>query len=132
MIDTRTAPIGAFLLRLCLGIMFLAHGVTKLVVFTPSGTASFFSSVGFPAWLAWPTIIFEIAAGALLILGVCGRLVAAIGAVELLGASTVHFGNGWMFTNTNGGWEYPVFLAVVAAVVALLGDGAFALKRNKP
>jgi putative oxidoreductase len=37
-----------------------------------------------------------------------------------------------MFTSPNGGWEYPVFLAVAAAVVALLGDGAFALKRNKP
>jgi putative oxidoreductase len=51
-----------------------------------------------------------------------------VAAVELFVASTVHFGNGWSFTNPNGGWEYPVFLAVAAAVLALTGDGAYALK----
>ena len=67
-------------------------------------------------------------AGVLLIAGVYARLIAAVAAIELLAASTVHLGNGWMFTNANGGWEYPVFLAVSAAALALLGDGAFALK----
>lgn len=72
--------------------------------------------------------IFEVAAGVLLILGVWPRWVAAIAVVQLFVASTVHFGNGWGFGNTGGGWEYPIFLTVVAAVLALLGDGKFALK----
>ncbi len=128
MTDIRTAPYAALLLRLALGIMFLAHGFTKLFVFTPAGTAKFFASVGFAGWLAYPIIAFEIFAGVLLILGVYSRWVAVVATVELFVASTVHFGNGWSFTNPNGGWEYPVFLAVAAAVLALIGDGTYALK----
>lgn len=128
MIDKRTSPYAALLLRAMLGAMFVAHGLTKLLLFTPAGTAKFFASVGFAGWFAWPIILFEVVGGALLLLGVHTRIVAALAAVELLAAATVHFGNGWMFTNPNGGWEYPVFLALAAVVVALLGDGALALK----
>ena len=128
MTDTRTAPYSALVLRVALGIMFVAHGLTKLILFTPAGTAKFFESVGFAGWLAWPIIAFEVVAGVLLVAGVYARLIAAVAAIELFAASTVHFGNGWMFTNANGGWEYPVFLAIAAAALALLGDGAFALK----
>jgi len=116
------------LLRLSLGAMFLAHGLVKLLVFTPAGTAKFFTSVGFAGWLAYPIIAFEVLGGALLILGVYSRWVAAAATVELLAAASVHFGNGWMFTNANGGWEYPVFLAAGAAALTLLGGGAHALK----
>lgn len=128
MTDNRTAPYAAFLLRLALGIMFIAHGLTKLLVFTPAGTAKFFESVGFAGWFAWPIILFEIVGGVFLLTGIYARAVAAVAAIELLAASTVHFGNGWSFTNPNGGWEYPVFLAIAAATLALLGDGVFAVK----
>ena len=127
MIDTRTAPYAALLLRLALGVMYLAHGLTKLMVFTLPGTAKFFASVGFPGWLAYPVTAFEIVGGLFLIIGVLPRWVAAIAAVQLLAAASVHFGNGWGFASTGGGWEYPVFLAVAAAALALLGDGKFVL-----
>jgi putative oxidoreductase len=45
----------------------------------------------------------------------------------LLGATWAHAGNGWVFSAQNGGWEYPAFLTVAAAVQALLGDGKYAL-----
>ncbi len=48
MIDARTAPYAALLLRLSLGALFPAHAGLKLVVFTPAGTAKFFASVGLP------------------------------------------------------------------------------------
>lgn len=131
MIDNRTTPFAAFILRIALGTMFLAHGLTKLLVFTPAGTAGFFQSVGFPGFLAYPIIAFEILGGLMLILGVYARWVAAVAAIQLFFASTVHFGNGWSFTNPNGGWEYPVFLSVSALAIALLGDGAYALKRSQ-
>lgn len=130
MIDTRTAPYAALLLRIALGVMFLAHGLTKLLVFTLPGTAQFFAKIGFAGWLAYPVTFFEIGAGALLILGVWSRWIAVIAAVQLFVASSVHFGNGWGFGNPGGGWEYPVFLAVAAAVLALLGDGKFALLKS--
>lgn len=130
MIDSRTAPYAAFVMRVALGLMFLAHGLTKVLVFTPAGTVGFFESIGFPGLLAYPVMAFEVVGGLMLVLGVYTRWVAAVAVVQLLIASTVHFGNGWSFTNANGGWEYPIYLAVTALVVALLGDGAFAAKRS--
>ena len=91
MTDTRTAPYAALLLRLALGLMFVAHGLTKLLVFTPAGTAKFFESVGFAGWFAWPIIAFEIVGGVLLLTGVYARAIAAVAAIEPFMASTVHF-----------------------------------------
>lgn len=39
---------------------------------------------------------------------------------------TAHAGNGFGWSNPNGGWEYPVMWAAVQAALALLGDGAHA------
>ncbi len=118
----------ALILRLALGVMFVAHGLLKVMVFTLPGTVGFFESVGFPGWMAYLVTAAEIGGGALLILGVAVRPVALALVPVLLGAAYVHWGNGWVFSNANGGWEYPVFLAVTAVVVALLGPGAYALR----
>ncbi len=128
----RATATAAALLRVALGLMFVAHGLLKLVVFTLPGTAGFFAAQGFPAWAAYPVTFAEIAGGALLVAGIGSRYVAGALIPVLLGAAWVHAGNGWLFTSPNGGWEYPVFLAVVAVAVVLLGDGAFALKPSAP
>jgi putative oxidoreductase len=132
MIDSRTSPYAALVLRVSLGVMFVAHGLLKAIVFTLPGTANFFESVGFPGFLAYIVTPFEVVAGALLILGVQTRVVALASVPLLVGAASVHFGNGWLFSSANGGWEYPVFLIVLAIVQAMLGDGAYALKRARP
>jgi putative oxidoreductase len=132
MIDSRTSPYAALVLRVSLGVMFVAHGPLKAIVFTLPGTANFFESVGFPGFLAYIVTPFELVAGALLILGVQTRVVALASVPLLLGAALVHFGNGWLFSSANGGWEYPVLLIVLAIVQAMLGDGAYALKRARP
>ncbi|HVL76144.1 MAG TPA: DoxX family protein [Noviherbaspirillum sp.] len=119
----------ATLLRITLGVVLLAHGLLKVLVFTLPGTAGFFASVGFPGWTAYPVTAIEIAGGLALIAGFHSRLVALAVQPVLLGALFVHIGNGWLFSAPNGGWEYPLFLVVAAAVVSLLGDGAFALRR---
>jgi len=126
--DIRTAAYGATLLRVSLGVLFLAHGLLKLLVFTPAGTAGFFESVGFPGFAAYPVILAEIGGGAFLIAGVYTRLVS-LGLVPIaLGATLVHLPFGWVFSNEGGGWEFPLFLAIAVGVQALLGAGAFALK----
>ena len=108
--------------------MFLAHGLLKILVFTPAGTVGFFASLGLPGWLAYATIGAEVIGGLLLIAGVQTRIVAIALLPILLGSLWVHSGNGWLFSNENGGWEYSLFLSVSAVAQALLGDGAFALK----
>ena len=129
MIDTKTAPYAALILRVALGVMFLAHSLyLKVIVFTVAGTVGFFESLGLPAIAAYLTIGAEILGGIALILGVQTRLVAVALLPVLLGATWVHWGNGWLFSAEGGGWEYPIFLAVAAVVQALLGSGAHALK----
>ena len=129
MIDSKTAPYAALVLRVALGVMFLAHSAwLKLFVFTLPGTAQFFESLGLPAFSAYLVFFAEVAGGILLILGVKARIVALALVPVLLGATWVHAGNGWLFTNQGGGWEYPLFLTVAAVVQGLLGDGAHALR----
>ncbi len=128
MIDTKTAPYAALLLRVSLGVMFLAHSLwLKLVVFGLPGTAQFFGSLGLPPASAYLVFAAEVVGGALLIVGYQTRWVALALIPVLLGATWTHAGNGWLFTNQEGGWEYPLFLSVAAAAQALLGSGAYAL-----
>lgn len=126
MIDTRTAPYAAFVLRATLGIMFIAHALLKYSVFTLPGTAKFFESLGLPGPLAYATFAAELVGGTLILAGLGARWVSLALVPVLLGATWVHAGNGWLFSAPNGGWEYPAFLAVAAITQALLGDGKFA------
>ncbi|MBO6893189.1 MAG: DoxX family protein [Roseibium sp.] len=128
MIDDKTAPYAAFTLRISLAILFLAHAGLKFFVFTPAGTAGFFQSLGLPSALAYATIGAEVLGAALLIAGLYVRYVSIALLPILLGAIFfVHGQNGWLFSNENGGWEFPAFWAVALIVQALLGNGAFAL-----
>jgi putative oxidoreductase len=129
MIDTRTSPYAALLLRVSLGLLFLAHLGLKLFVFTPAGTAGFFGQLGLPPALAYLVMAVELAGGIALILGIWTRVAAIVVLPVLLGAiATVHGPAGWLFTNPNGGWEYPAFWSVALVAQALLGDGALALR----
>ena len=130
MIDLKTAPWAALLLRLTLGTLFIAHALLKLIVFTPVGTAGFFESLGLPGVLAWPTILAELVGGIALLAGYRTRLAALALAPVLLGAiAFAHAGNGWLFTNEGGGWEFPALWLAGLGTQALLGDGAFAVER---
>ncbi len=124
-----TTPYGATVLRVALGVIFLAHSAyLKVFVFTVPGTVGFFESLGLPAIVAYGTLAVEIIGGVMLILGLRVREVALALAAVSLGATWAHAGAGWLFTNTGGGWEYPLFLAVASFAQALLGPGAFALR----
>jgi putative oxidoreductase len=129
MIDTRTAPYAATLLRVAIGLLFLAHAGLKIFVFTPAGTAQFFGSLGLPPALAYLIIAIELVGGVALILGVYSRIAALALIPGMVGAIVlVHGAAGFFFNNPNGGWEYPAFWIVGLLTVALLGDGAYALR----
>lgn len=48
----------------------------------------------------------------------------------LLGATWVHAGNGWLFSNEGGGWEFPVFWMLALLVQAGLGGGRLVLNQR--
>ena len=118
------AIVGDTLLRVALGIMFIAHSVVlKYFTFTLAGTAQYFASIGLPAALAYVVFAAEAVGGVLLVLNLYTRWVALGLVPVLLGALWVHAGNGWVFNAPNGGWEYPLFLIVISVVVALQTEG---------
>ena len=128
----QNADIAAFILRVSTGVYFLVHGLTKLFVFTPAGTAGYFQSIGLPGALGWLTMLLEIAGGLALVLGIGTRLVAPLLAAVLLGAAWFgHGGNGFGFGNPGGGWEYPLLWAITMVALGLLGDGAWSLGRRR-
>ncbi|WP_211107197.1 DoxX family protein [Azospirillum thermophilum] len=132
-VDSRTAPYAAFLLRVSLGVLFLAHGLLlKVLTFGVAGTVGFFESIGYPGVFAYLVILGEIGGGLLLIAGLYTRWIALALLPIMIGATLQHTGNGWLFTAANGGWEFPVFWTVALLVQALLGNGAFALKLPVP
>lgn len=132
-IDPKLAPHAVTLLRVALGAMFLAHSLLlKLFIFTLPGTAQFFTAIGLPGWFAYVVFAAEAVGGTLLILGVQARWVALALAPVLAGATWAHWGNGWMFGYENGGWEYPLYLTLLAIGQFMLGDGRYALVPSWP
>ena len=122
------ADVAALVLRVMSGVAFLAHGWMKVSLFTIPGTVAFFEGLGLPGVFAYLTILGELGGGLALILGVGVRAVSIPLLAILLGSVWAHSGFGWTFSNEGGGWEFPMFWAVVQGVILLLGAGAYALR----
>ena len=130
--NDRRIDLAALVLRLTLGTVLLAHGLMKVIVFTPAGTAAFFEKIGLPGPLAYVTIVAELVAGAALVAGYRTRLFALAITPILFGSALPHLGNGWVFSAPGGGWEYSIFLGFVAIAAALLGDGRYSIRAGAP
>ncbi len=61
MLHERTVPYGALVLRVSLGVMFIAHALLKYFVFTLPGTVGFFEKIGLPGPLAYAVFAAELA-----------------------------------------------------------------------
>lgn len=129
MIDQKTAPYAALVLRLATGVAFLAHAYLKAFVFGMAGAGKYFASLGLPDWFVYPILALEVCGGLALLAGVLVRWVAIPLFFELLATIVlVHGANGWLASSKGGGgWEFPAVWAAAMLALALLGDGAFAL-----
>ena len=126
--DAPAVSAGATLLRLALGAMWVSHAWFKISAFGVAGFAGWLDSLGLPGFMAGPEIALELVGGILILAGFYGRFVSLALLPVMAVATWVHIPNGMIFSNANGGWEYPVFLIVASLVHALIGDGALALK----
>ena len=121
--DTR--DYGALITRVGLGAVLISHSLyLKLVVYGLPGTAQFFESIGLPAASAYLVFLIEAVSGIALVAGYHTRVAAAAAIPVLLGATWAHASYGWLFSNDGGGWEYPLFLAVIATAQVFSGPGA--------
>jgi len=117
-------------LRIVLGFLFAAHGWQKFNEWTIAGTQASFAKMGVPAAdvMAPAVAVLELAGGVALILGILTRIVAALLALDMLGALfLVHAGAG-VFA-ANGGYELVLLLAAAAFALALTGPGRLSLDR---
>jgi putative oxidoreductase len=126
---SQRSQLAPAILRTALGLVFLGHAYAKLVSFTLAGTAQFFQAHGLPGWAAHPVFALELVGGSLLLAGIQVRVVAALLIPVMLGALVPHVGNGWMFTNPGGGWEYVAFLIAALVSQLLLGPGDWSTTR---
>ena len=84
---TNTALLAA---RILLAILFIAAGLGKLG--NVEGFGAYMASGGIPAFLAWPVVLFEIAAGVAILIGFVTRPVAlALGAFCIVSGVLYHF-----------------------------------------
>ncbi|HXE58003.1 MAG TPA: DoxX family protein [Gemmatimonadales bacterium] len=120
--------LGILVLRLALAGVLLYHGIPKIANF--AAVTGFMQSLGLPApalVTAW-SILVEVGGGLLLMLGVAVDLAAAAVAIQMIGAiATVHWSKGFDFTQ--GGWEHPFTVLVMALAVGLAGAGRYAMAR---
>ena len=133
MIDSTRGSYAALLLRVSLGVLFLMHGLyLKVFVFGMAGASQAFAGMGLPAWFAWVVMLYETIGGLMLILGIYVPVVAAFLGIHMLAATVLgHAGNGWLFTNKGGGYEFTLFWAIACFALALLGPGAHAVMSER-
>ena len=126
------------MLRLVLGVVFLAHGAQKMLGWFGGygfhGTMGFFEHLGMPAPVAFLIICTEFFGGLGLIVGLLTRIAALGIGVEMIGAIfMVHLPNGffmnWYGTQKGEGFEYHLLAIAVAAVLLSRGAGAFSADR---
>jgi putative oxidoreductase len=122
----HSVDIAALLLRVILGITMLAHGWNHAFGGGKiAGTTRWFASIGMrPAWVhAYVATITELGCGVLLLLGLLTPLAAGgVLGTMVVALVTAHLKNGFFIFKPGQGYEYVLFICVVA--VALAGTGA--------
>jgi putative oxidoreductase len=124
---TTSTSIGLTVLRVVLGVVFIAHGAQKFNQGV-SGVAQGFAGMGVPlAEVAAPLVAgLELVGGVLLVFGIATRVVAVLLAVDMVVAGALaHLPAG--FFSQDGGFEYVLVLAAGSLAVALTGPGRYSV-----
>jgi putative oxidoreductase len=126
-VDHALAPYGIFLLRVAIGIDWIVHAFLKTWRGMNTHEA-LLAKNGITPLLAWPTFSLELIGGCAILLGWYTRQWTALLLVFLAVVVWVKWPVGWLYSNTGGGWEYPLFWLIAQAALMLAGSVAFALQ----
>jgi putative oxidoreductase len=134
--------LGLLVLRIGLGIIFMAHGAQKLFGLFGGpgieGTTGFFASLGIPApdIMAWVVAILELLGGLLVALGMFTRVIPALLAIDMAVALFTFHLPGGFFVKPQGpdGIEFVLILCLASLTLAFAGAGAYSVdaKREGP
>jgi putative oxidoreductase len=116
---------GPLPIRVLTGIIFIAHGIPKLVDI--SGTQHFFShALGFPPEMAVIIALLEVIGGLALLFGVLTRLAAILFIIEMIGATlTVKLSKGFV-----SGYDFDLLLVAASISLLLTGPGKPSIEWN--
>lgn len=128
--DAINADLGQLVLRVTIGIIFLSHGIPKLLGGV-GATGEFFGQIGIPlpGLMAWVVTLLETGGGAILVAGALVAPVAVLLMIHMfLGIVLVHISAGWFVVGPGqGGAEFNVLLIAGLVSLVLTGKGAPAL-----
>ncbi len=125
-------PYGALVLRLVLGVIYIAHAYLALVVMGPAKAVEYQRAmhIPLPEIGVWYLIVAHGLGGILLILGLLVRWAALANIPIMAGALWfVHLQQGFFIFGSKFGYEYVLVLLGATIAQALLGAGAFTLKK---
>ena len=123
----KNFEIGALVLRVVLGITFFIHGLAKFQGGIEN-TVGWFASIGLPGVLAYAVASIELVGGILLIIGLGSRVVSAILAVLMIGATLkVKLAVGFLGNGQMAGYELDLALLAMAVFIAINGSKMFAV-----
>lgn len=138
LLSTTDDPLLA-LLRLVLGVVFLAHGCQKMLGWFggygfSATMSSFTQQMGIPAPFAFLAIAAEFFGGLGLILGFLARIAAFGIATEMVVAVLMihrHFGffMNWSGNQKDEGFEYHLLAISIGLVILIRGAGACSIDR---
>jgi putative oxidoreductase len=113
---------GNFLLRIMLGLVFLANGVVKFQGGIEN-TVGWFESIGIPGFLAYIVAIIELVGGIAIILGLGTKIVSVLFGFIMLGAIfTVKLSSGFL-----NGYVYDLVLLIISIHLVLNGSKLYSL-----
>ncbi|WP_144548104.1 DoxX family protein [Bacillus sp. X1(2014)] len=123
--------IGALILRVTLGAIFFIHGVVKFQGGIEN-TAGWFESLGLPGVTAYGVALLEIIGGILLIVGLATRLVAALFALLMIGATLkVKLAIGLLGNGQMAGYELDLAFLAIAVYLVINGSKLLSLSNAK-
>ncbi|MGH3252069.1 MAG: DoxX family protein [Trebonia sp.] len=128
---TSAISLGLLLLRLAVGIVFIAHGWNHIFGGGKiAGTGRWFDSLGMRPGImhAWTASVTEVGAGALLVLGLLTPLAGAgVVGVMLVAWITNHIKNGFFIFRPGEGYEYVMTLTFAGLALGATGGGRWSL-----
>ncbi|MGA9150994.1 MAG: DoxX family protein [Candidatus Nitrosopolaris sp.] len=117
---------GPLPIRVLTGIIFIAHGIPKLIDIP--GTENFFSHyvLGFPPEMAVVIALLEVIGGLALLFGVLTRIAAILFIIEMIGATlTVKLSKGFV-----SGYDFDLLLVAASISLLLTGPGKPSIEWN--